>query len=148
MDDNFKLSSEVFEEILNEQLNFNKSVKLRVTGNSMIPFLADKRDYVFLEKFNGKAKKGDILFYKRANSKCVLHRVIKATDTSFWFIGDSQLEIEGPIDINQILAECNEVIRKGKTVKKNDPVWNFFSKIWINIINFRHPVIKFIGKVK
>ena len=148
MNKNFTLSASDFTEILNERFASGADVQLVVTGNSMLPFLADKRDKVTLTSFKGKAEKGDILFYRRPDGKCVLHRVINATEDDVYFVGDAQNVIEGPVNISDVLAECNEVTRKGKLFNKQSFLWWFFSHIWINIIPLRLTIIKFIGKIK
>ena len=93
-------------------------------------------------------RKGDILFYRRKNGKCVLHRVKKITDHGLYFIGDSQNTIEGPLDKSCVLAKCNSVIRKGKLIDNKSIIWKFFRDIWLNIIPLRLPLIKFIAKIK
>ena len=52
MNKNFTLSASDFTEILNERFASCADVQLVVTGNSMLPFLADKRDKVTLTYFN------------------------------------------------------------------------------------------------
>ena len=148
MNKNFTLSSADFSDILNHRFSSGTDVQLVVTGNSMLPFLADKRDKVILSPFSGKANKGDILFYRRIDGRCVLHRVVKTDEKGIDFLGDSQTAVEGPLSYDQVLAECNEVIRKGRRITRKSFVWLFFSHIWLNIIPLRQPIIKFIGKIK
>lgn len=145
---NIKLSSFDFIQIMNERFENNIDIELTVTGGSMVPFLVEKRDKVILEKYKGVAKKGDIIFYQRKNGACVLHRVYKADKTGIFFIGDSQNFIEGPLSYDCILAECNRVQRKGKTVTKNSFTWFYFRYVWMRIIPLRIPVIRFISKFK
>ena len=141
-------NTDEFIRILSEKFNNSMSVNLTVTGNSMVPFLVHKRDTVILTRTDGVIKRGDILFYRRKNGKCVLHRVIKVSDEGIYFLGDSQNKIEGPLDKNCVLAKCDSVIRKGKIADKNSIIWKFFRVVWLNIIPLRLPLIKFIAKIK
>ena len=114
----------------------------------MSPFLCGNRDSVVLEKFSGNIKKGDILFYKRKDEKCVLHRVVKVGEDKVWFIGDAQNYIEGPLSSDCILAECHSAVRKNKTITEKSFIWNFFRYVWINLIPFRYYFIKFYTGLK
>ena len=134
--------------IMNEKFNKNEPVNLTVTGGSMVPFLVHKRDTVILTPVDENVKKGDILFYRRKNGKCVLHRVKNITDDGIYFIGDSQDKIEGPLDINCILAKCDSVIRKNRIINQNSIIWKFFRIVWLNIIPLRLPLIKIYSKIK
>ena len=44
-------------------LEEGKEVPLVVTGNSMMPFLIDRRDQVLIKRIERPLKKGDIAFF-------------------------------------------------------------------------------------
>ena len=144
----YLINEEEFIRIIDDKFLKSENVNLTVTGNSMVPFLVHKRDSVILSIPDDIIRKGDILFYRRKNGKCVLHRVKKITDHGLYFIGDSQNTIEGPLDKSCVLAKCNSVIRKGKLIDNKSIIWNFFRDVWLNIIPLRLPLIKFIAKIK
>lgn len=141
-------SADDFIKILNNKFNNDESVKLKITGNSMVPLFVHKRDTVILTPVTDDIKKGDIIFYRRKNGKCVLHRVKKVTTEGLYFVGDSQTRIEGPLDKSCILAKCNSAIRKGRLITEKNLIWHFFRIIWLNIIPVRLPIIRFISKIK
>ena len=148
MSNSFKIYSSDFLDIMAERFENGCDVLLTVTGNSMSPFICEKRDAVILEKFSGSISKGDIFFYKRKDGTCVLHRVAKVQDDNVWFIGDAQNYIEGPLNSDCILAECNNVVRKGKKLSKKTFIWKFFKYVWINLIPVRYYFIKFYSILK
>ena len=148
MTNSFKLNSSDFLNIMSERFENGCETIVVVTGSSMTPFLCERRDSVVLEKFNGKVSKGDILFYKRKDDKCVLHRVYKVKDDNIWFVGDAQNYIEGPLSVDCILAECNGAVRKGKRITKHSFIWKFFQYVWINIIPFRYMLMKVYSRLK
>ncbi len=148
MDNCLSLDCSDFIQILNEHFKNGNDVKLRVTGNSMSPFLVDKRDFVFLSIYDGKPKKGDILFYKRSSDKYVLHRVKKYDGKNLWFVGDAQNYVEGPLSEDCIIAQCKKAIRKGKTIDESSFIWRVFSKVWICIIPCRTTIIRFVSVFK
>ncbi|MDO4380636.1 MAG: S24/S26 family peptidase [Clostridia bacterium] len=118
-----KLGDDGLVKIILYKLSCGEKVALTVTGNSMLPFLADGRDKVVLQKIEKLPKKGDIVFYRRKNGAYVLHRVVKRKGELFYFSGDAQLRVEGPVGKGQLLAVCKEVERDGKTIKSNSISW-------------------------
>lgn len=118
-----KIGDDGLVKIILYKLSCGEKVALTVTGNSMLPFLADGRDRVILQKIEKLPKKGDIVFYRRKNGAYVLHRVVKRRGELFYFSGDAQLRVEGPVGKGQLLAVCKEVERDGKTIKSGDISW-------------------------
>ncbi len=118
-----KIGDDGLVKIILYKLSCGEKVALTVTGNSMLPFLADGRDKVILQKIEKLPKKGDIVFYRRKNGAYVLHRVVKRRGELFYFSGDAQLRVEGPVGKGQLLAVCKEVERDGKTIKSGDISW-------------------------
>lgn len=143
-----RLSPQDFLPLMDERFSQNLPLMLTVTGNSMLPFLSDKRDSVILTNVQHEPKKGDIYLFQRSDGHCVLHRVHHVTDVGIYFIGDAQTRIEGPIRKECLLAECHEAVRKGKTVTEKSFLWQFFRIIWIRIIRTRPLIGRIIGKFK
>lgn len=141
-------SADDFVKILISKFNNDESVQLKITGNSMVPLFVHKRDTVILTPVTDEIKKGDIIFYRRKNGKCVLHRVNKVTNEGLYFVGDSQTEIEGPLDRSCALAICKAAIRKDRYINEKSLIWKFFRYIWIKIIPLRLRIIRFISKIK
>lgn len=118
-----KLSDDGLVKIILYKLSCGEKVALTVTGNSMNPFLKNERDKAVLQKLEKEPKKGDIVFYRRKNGAYVLHRVVKKKGNSFYFSGDAQTRVEGPIEKKQLLAVCKEVERNGKTFSSKSLLW-------------------------
>lgn len=129
-------------------LDGGASVPLTVSGGSMAPFLGDRRDTVILTKPSFPLKKGDIAFFKRENEKAVMHRVKKVTADGYYFLGDAQTEVEGPVSKDRIFASVNTVIRKGKLIKKGDLLFDLFRILWIRIPFGKKAVIRLISAGK
>lgn len=126
-------------------LDEGASVPLTVSGGSMAPFLGDRRDTVILTKPSFPLKKGDIAFFRRENGKAVMHRVKKVTSDGYYFLGDAQTEVEGPISKDRIFASVNTVIRKGKVLKNGDLLFDLFGILWIRIPFGKKAVLKLIS---
>lgn len=118
-----KISDDGLVKIILYKLSCGERVALTVTGNSMLPFLRDSKDSVILGKLEKPPKRGDIVFYRRKNGAYVLHRVVKRKGENYYFSGDAQLAVEGPIEKGCLLAVCESVVRDGKEISKNSPQW-------------------------
>ena len=116
---------------------------LVVTGNSMLPFLAHKRDTVYLTKIKKPLKVGDMVLYQRLNGEYILHRICRIKDKTYCMVGDAQTVIEPDITEEQLIAVVCKAQRKGKVQKPGCFWWFFFEKIWIRLVPFR----RFLGKL-
>ena len=117
-----------------------ETVSIPVSGFSMNPFLADKRDAVLAKRPERDLKRGDIVLYKRRNGQYILHRIWRVNREGYYMVGDAQTEIEGPIKQDQIIGLVEKIRRKGKWIDETDFLWKLFEKIWIRILPLR-PVL-------
>ena len=142
------LGTREYIDILRTVIDEGKEVNVRVLGSSMAPFVVHERDTIYFKRPERKLKKGDIAFFQRNNGQYVVHRIYKVKGDEYYFVGDNQTLIEGPIEKGQIFAIVTRVIRKGKEIRPGDPWWLFFEKIWINMIPLRRITIKAYGLIR
>lgn len=117
-----------------------ETVSFPVSGFSMNPFLADKRDAVLVKRPERDLKRGDIVLYNRRNGQYILHRIWRVKRDGYFMVGDAQTEIEGPIKPDQIIGLVEKIRRKGKWIDETDFLWQFFERVWIRILPLR-PVL-------
>lgn len=130
-------------------LEEGKTVPFVITGSSMSPFLAHKRDSVLVKKPDRDFEKGDIVFYQRENGQFVLHRIVKIDRVGNLFMaGDAQTVIEGPAARKSIFGVVVQAKRKGTWIQKGDFWWDFFAGMWIKILPFRRIVLYGYTKVR
>lgn len=120
-----------------------REVNLLVSGSSMTPFLADKRDTLIISPPDGNFRRGDMVFYQRRTGQYIMHRIHHiGPDGALYIVGDAQTEIEGPVHPGQVFGIIRKVIRKGKLIDSSNFWWFFFEKIWIRMVSLRTPVRK------
>ncbi len=129
------------------------SVRVRVKGNSMAPFLIDGRDTVFFEALPDRAlRSGDILLYQRKNGRYVMHRLYQVKDDSLTFVGDNQKVLERGISRDQLIAYANHFIRDGKDIYCSHSALNrffvFYMKVRVRWPKLTEGLIRFAVKVK
>lgn len=127
---------ETLSPVMTACLERGQDVALGITGNSMSPFLRDRRDTVVLRRTEPESlMPGDVPFYQRANGHMVLHRIIEKDDgehrwlygkkeplpsehpgegITYTMMGDAQLVPEPGIRPQQIVAVAVAFIRRGK----------------------------------
>jgi len=116
--------------VMVECMEAGSEVVLIVTGNSMRPFLASRRDQVVLKKCDVSTLQiGDVPLYRRANGQFVLHRIVGLGASTYTMCGDAQTEKEYGVPSNRILAVAVGFHRKGKYV----PCTSFWYKVYVRV---------------
>ena len=128
--------------VLRELVEEGREVRLKIAGESMVPFLREHRDEVFFRKPIEELKKGDIVFYQRECGQFVMHRIQKVKPEGYFIIGDNQTVVEGPVAKEQVFGLVTRVIRDGKIMEPGDFWWDFFAHVWIRIIPLRRFVMR------
>ncbi len=140
-----KVDTREYVSMLRELVNEGHEVRMLIAGNSMSPFMIHQRDSICFHKPDRKLKKGDIVFYQRDDGQYVCHRICKVKDNGYYISGDCQTFLEGPIREDQIFGLITRIHRKGKWIESGDFWWDFFEKIWPNIIPLRIPIMHAYG---
>ena len=123
-------------------LEQGKGMATIVTGSSMAPFLLSNKSWVYLEKPDGRLKKGDIALYKRDETEFILHRVYRVDGGDLYFVGDAQSVVEGPVSYKSVKGVVTKYKRKNKWKNRSAPVWIFYSKLWIKTLKFRPTLVR------
>ena len=126
--------------IIKESLKKDKEVKLTITGNSMFPLLAHRRDSVVLKKPE-ELKKYDIPLYRRENGRYILHRIIKIENGCFHTAGDNETELEYPVNKEQAVAVVSGFYRKGKYYSNKNVLYKLYTVIWCGMLPYRHKIL-------
>ena len=134
--------------IMQEQLDCGGKAAFNITGTSMLPFLKQGRDSVFIEKPKRAIKKRDIIFYRRLDGNFILHRVIGKKNGRYICRGDNQTENEHGIEPSQIIGTVIEYNRKGKVKSANCLSHRIYSLFWVNTVFFRKVYRKIKGTIK
>lgn len=127
-------------------------VRITVAGHSMSPFLAGGRDEVVLSALGGHALRPlDVLLYRRADGRYVMHRLVKRRGDELYMMGDAESKREGPLRFDQICAVATAFVRKGRTIETDNWRWRFLSRLWLWLRPVRRLLLRLnwrIGKVR
>ena len=125
-----------------DELKKGKKIKINPFGFSMYPLLVGNRDSLVLDEISRPLKRGDICLYRRDDGKYVTHTVHHKDNLGTYFLGESQVVVEGPLRDDQILAVAESFIRNGHEYSCDNVVYKFFHEIWIMLRPVRKPLIK------
>lgn len=124
-------------------------IQVSPIGYSMYPMLVPGRDMVWIEKADrSRLRRGDVALYRRKGSILVLHRIWKRRADAYFFVGDNQKEIEGPLPGQQICGKMVGFERKGKYVSANHPAYRLISAVWLWLRPFRPVISAAIHKMR
>lgn len=118
-------------------LREGETVPLPVQGNSMAPFLVHGRDTVFLSALTDLPKVGDIVLYRRAGNRYILHRVYARSGDLFTMLGDAHTLREAGVHPDQLLAVAVGACRKGREIGPGSLCWEFFARVWVRMVSPR-----------
>ncbi len=131
-----------------ELLQTAQTLPLVATGNSMVPFLADRRDTVYLSRIERPLRRGDIVLYQRESGAYILHRIYAVGPDGYDMVGDAQTQIEHGIRRGQIFAVVTAADRKGRRQEPGCFCWDFFEKVWIRMPALRPAAMRIYGAVR
>lgn len=137
--------------LLRLQIDRGGSAPLTVTGFSMLPMLANRRDRVYLTRLTHDPRRGDVILYRRENGQYVLHRVIYPEDLlGCQCCGDNSWTLE-LVHRTDILGIVHAFQRKGKDYTVRAPAYRLYSYLWTSLFPFRRPLIhsrRLLGRLK
>lgn len=134
--------------IIEETLAAGGTVKLPITGTSMLPLLVAGRDSVTLTAVSGPLKKFDLPLYRRKNGAFVLHRAVKVnTDGTYVMCGDNQWVKEPGICHEQLIGVVREIERNGKVFSAESKRYKLYVRVWHFLLPLRKYLVKLRGKL-
>lgn len=135
--------------VIEETLASGGTVKLPITGTSMLPLLVAGRDTVTLSPVAEDLQKFDIPFYRRRDGAFVLHRIVDcAEDNTYTLCGDNQWVLEKGIRAEQVIGVVSEIMRNGKTFSVESKKYKRYVRFWHGLFPVRKYIVKLRGKLR
>jgi hypothetical protein len=142
---------------ISELLQNNQRVRIRVTGDSMMPFLRADTDSVELSAVSFKdLRLGQITLIKRTTGQYILHRLVYKKKDCFYIAGDAQSRVEGPLLPGQLVAVVSNIWRGDKLISQSNIFRRLLLFFWwlrlpiryvlMKIYRFLHPHYKTIRR--
>lgn len=105
-------ASLLFEDLINKGF----SIRVRVTGRSMTPFLRSGEVVTINEQRHDSLMIGDLIFFRNASGSLLLHRIVRkkrSVDGTFVFqtLGDGLYSPDEPIPQDAVLGKVSMIER-------------------------------------
>lgn len=107
-------------------------------GTSMWPMLRNRRDNVYLVKYEGGLKKYDLPVYIRSDGSHVMHRCIGvSSDGTYIMCGDHQTVKEYGVTDEQIIAVAQGFYRDEKYISCDNKLYKLYYRLWTMNLRLR-----------
>ena len=121
-----------------EYLEKNGTLIYRNVGVSMLPLIKQGRDLFIVKKKSAhRCKKYDVVLFKRADNKYVLHRIIKVNPNDYIIRGDNCVNKEYGVKDEDIIGVMTSFIRKGKEYSVDNRLYKLYSVLWCRVYFLR-----------
>lgn len=119
------------------------TVTHRVRGNSMNPFLVDRRDKVTLSLYlDSQLRPGAFVLARTTDDRLVLHRIIRRRGNLLTLMGDGNIGQTEQTTTRDVLGLVIEVSRKGKIYRCTGRTWRTYSYLWTRLLPVRRYVLR------
>lgn len=114
-----------------EFIRQGRTVTLTARGNSMNPFIVDRRDRVVLSLCtDAQLQPGAVVLALTSDRRYVLHRIVRRQGDELTLLGDGNLRQTERTDTGRVIGLLTAVIRKGRTYPTDGAAWLRYSRWW------------------
>lgn len=113
------------------------TARIRLDGNSMYPLIRRMQDYVTVHPLDRKILKGDIVLFKRADGRYVVHRVRKIKRQTVLTMGDNCSCPDSEITTDSVLGYITRIERGGRIINADTCIWRLLGLIWLSLLPLR-----------
>lgn len=108
------------------------SVTITVKGNSMNPFIVDRRDQITLGPFEeSELRRGCVALVRDVRGEYLVHRIIGREGDMVILLGDGNLRLTEKAHVSEVIAVVRSIERKGRSISTESFVWRMYSWVWM-----------------
>ncbi|MBO4443765.1 MAG: S24/S26 family peptidase [Bacteroidaceae bacterium] len=134
--DSIEMPNDIFLKEVRHLLEEGHTTTLRVRGNSMRPFLEDRRDSIVLTSAT-HANVSDAVLAETTPGHYVFHRIIAVDGDNITLMGDGNVRGTEHCQRRDVVANAQAFIRKGKTYNPEGRCWRRYSWWWVRLLPVR-----------
>jgi signal peptidase I len=103
-------------ELAAEVLRSSGTLRLRVTGWSMLPTVWPGDTLIVERVDSAEVAEGEIVLFSRER-RLVAHRVLKNKGSEMSTRGDSMTAVDSPVNKNELLGRVDSIVRNGRRIE-------------------------------
>lgn len=105
---------------------------ITVRGNSMNPFLVDRRDKMTLGGFvDNDIRRGAVVLFKDSTGDYIIHRIVRRKGDDLTIKGDGNSKKVEKVSVQDVIAVMHNIERKGCIYTPESRTWRVYSYIWM-----------------
>lgn len=141
--------NDVFFAGVQEMLRQGKSVRIRVRGNSMLPFLRHNDDALLAPPRRKRIRRGTVVVAQTDESGIVLHRIRQIDrDGRITLLGDGNTNIFEHTDCSRIIAVVTRYYRGKHSFSPESPLMRLVGLLWCDMHPWRRHLLTVLWKIK
>ena len=142
------VANDVFFSYVESEIAEGRSVRFRMKGISMHPFLRNGRDDVVLYPCRpDELKPMDVVLF-RYQGKHLLHRILRKEGDRLQIQGDGSFVAKEECLLDDVVGIVREFYRpSGKRVSVDSRCWKLFSRLWRMLGCFRNPILRIYNRI-
>lgn len=124
------------------------TVTLIIRGNSMNPFLVDRRDRIVVGPFTETdLQPGAVVLARESLGRIVFHRIIRRNGQELTLLGDGNLKVTEQTNIADVMGIMVAAIRKDKEYPCSGRIWQRYSFWWIKMMPIRRWLLAIFRRI-
>lgn len=142
------VANDVFFSYVESEIAEGRSVRFRMKGISMHPFLRNGRDDVVLYPCRpDELKPMDVVLF-RYQGKHLLHRILRKEGERLLIQGDGSFVAKEECLLDDVVGIVRESYRpSGKRVSVDSRCWKLLSRLWRMLGCFRNPILRIYNRI-
>lgn len=141
--------NDVFFAGVQEMLRQGKSVRIRVRGSSMLPFLRHNDDALLAPPEGKRIRRGTVVVAQTDESGIVLHRIRRIDRNGcITLLGDGNTHIFEHTDRSRIIAVVTRYYRGKRSFSPESPLMRLVGLLWCDMHPWRSHLLTALWKIK
>jgi hypothetical protein len=140
-----QIPNNLFFSWVEDEIAEGHSVRFRLKGVSMYPFIRGNKDEIVLFPCCGKELKPmDVVLFKY-KGRHLLHRIIRRDDDLLTIQGDGSYVSKEVCMVDDVIGRVQTIIRpSGKVISVECWKWKLLSYIWIRMGILKNPILRIL----
>ena len=130
------------------QIRQGKKVKIRVRGNSMLPFIRNNDEALLIPSTPEHIKKGTPVVAQTDELGIVLHRIYNIEGNRITLLGDGNVNQFEHTSPDRIIATVSHYYRGKHTIKINSWYMYLIGRLWMAAHPWRRKVLTLAWRIK
>ena len=124
------------------------TVTLIIRGNSMNPFLLDRRDRIVVGPFTETdLQRGAVVLARESLGRIVFHRIIRRNGQELTLLGDGNLKVTEQANVADVMGIMITAIRKDKEYPCSGRTWQRYSFWWMKLMPIRRWLLAIFRRI-